>query len=88
MVPVGGLEAQCLNVEQAFRLFKRVLSLRQITKQERQQLSRLTNLTAGDFAIVARRMRFQPDGDFRQQALTLLIEENRHKQPNQPIGFI
>jgi DNA replication protein DnaC len=82
------LEAQCLTVEQAIRLFKRVLSLRQISKQERQQLSRLTNLTAGDFAIVARRMRFQPDGDFRQQALTLLIEENRHKQPNQPIGFI
>jgi SpoVK/Ycf46/Vps4 family AAA+-type ATPase len=82
------LEAQCLNIEQSIKLFKRVLSLRQITQQERQQLYSLKSLTAGDFAIVARHIRFQSSGDFRQQALTLLIEENRHKQSNQPIGFI
>ena len=82
------LEALCLTHEQRITLFKRVLSLKQLTRFEQQQLSTLTQLTAGDFAIVARRMRFQPDGDFRQQALALLIEENRHKQPNHPIGFV
>lgn len=82
------LEALCLTHEQRITLFKRVLSLKQLTQFEQQQLSILTQLTAGDFAIVARRMRFQPDGDFRQQALALLIEENHHKQPNHPIGFV
>ncbi|MBJ2137919.1 AAA family ATPase [Paraglaciecola chathamensis] len=82
------IEALCLTHEQRITLFKRVLSLKQLTQFEQQQLSTLTQLTAGDFAIVARRMRFQPDGDFRQQALALLIEENRHKQPNHPIGFV
>ena len=82
------LEALCLTHEQRITLFRRVLSLKQLTQFEQQQLSTLTQLTAGDFAIVARRMRFQPDGDFRQQALALLIEENRHKQPNHPIGFV
>lgn len=82
------IEALCLTHEQRITLFKRVLSLKQLTQLEQHQLSTLTQLTAGDFAIVARRMRFQPDGDFRQQALALLIEENRHKQPNHPIGFV
>ena len=82
------LEAQCLTAQQSIALFKRVLSLRQLTQYEQQKLSILTQLTTGDFAIVARRMRFQADGDFRQQALSLLIEESRHKQSNHPIGFI
>ncbi|WP_218418100.1 AAA family ATPase [Alteromonas lipotrueae] len=82
------LEAQCLMPEQSITLFKRVLSLKQITQQERHTLFSLTRLTTGDFTIVARRLRFQTDGDFRQQALSLLVEENRHKQPNPPIGFI
>jgi hypothetical protein len=33
-------------------------------------------------------MRFNPKADHRKQALSLLVEENRRKQPKTPIGFI
>ena len=69
-------------------LFRRVLSASKLSKDEQQQLSTLKYLTPGDFAIIARRMKFQPKQNHRQSALQMLLDENKRKQPNPSIGFV
>ncbi|EHR40465.1 AAA family ATPase [Alishewanella jeotgali] len=82
------LECDYLHTEQVLMLFRRVLGVSRLTQDEQQQLSTLNRLTPGDFAIIARRMKFQPKQDHRQSALQMLLDENKRKQPNPTIGFV
>lgn len=82
------LECDYLHTEQVLMLFRRVLSASKLSADEQQQLSTLKYLTPGDFAIIARRMKFQPKQDHRQSALQMLLDENKRKQPNPTIGFV
>lgn len=82
------LECDYLHTEQVFMLFKRVLRIPKLSADEQQQLSAMKYLTPGDFAIIARRMTFQPKQEHRQSALQVLLEENKRKQPNPTIGFV
>ena len=82
------LECTYLSVQQLHKLYKKTLGIRALTQSEASTLSQLKHITPGDLAIVARHMRFNPKTDYRKQALSLLVEENRRKQPKTPIGFI
>lgn len=82
------LECDYLHAEQTLMLFKRVLRIPKLSADEQQQLSAMMYLTPGDFAIIARRMKFQPKQDHRQSALYMLLDENKRKQPNPTIGFV
>ena len=82
------LECTYLSVKQLHKLYKQTLGIRALTQSEASTLSQLKHITPGDLAIVARHMRFNPKTDHRKQALSLLVEENRRKQPKTPIGFI
>ncbi len=59
-----------------------------ITKEVNKQLDKLTMLTPGDFAIIKRRNQFSATPMSPQQALDILITENKRKTPPKPIGFI
>jgi transitional endoplasmic reticulum ATPase len=82
------LECTYLSVQQLHKLYKQTLDIRALKQSEASTLSQLKHITPGDLAIVARHMRFNPKMDHRTQALSLLVEENRRKQPKTPIGFI
>ena len=82
------LECTYLSVKQLHKVYKQTLGIRALTQSEASTLSQLKHITPGDMAIVARHMRFNPKTDHRKQALSLLVEENRRKQPKTPIGFI
>ncbi|MCH8493901.1 MAG: AAA family ATPase [Idiomarina sp.] len=82
------LDCDYLNTEQVFKLYKRSLSVQALTNAESKALSVLKCLTPGDFAILARKMRFLPKHDHRASAVSLLTEENQRKQPTPTIGFV
>jgi len=64
------------------------ISDKTITKEVNIQLDKLNLLTPGDFAIIKRRNQFSAKPMDQQQALELLITENKRKTPSQSIGFI
>jgi hypothetical protein len=82
------LECDYLTAEQAITLYKRVLSVKTLSTDERERLTALKYLTPGDFAILARRLNFDTSSNPRQSALLLLKDENQRKQPSSGIGFI
>ena len=82
------LHCDYLTKQQSCLLFKRTLGIARLTQSEQRMLNTLSNLTPGDFAIVARHQRFNPSANFRKQALSLLVDENRRKQRKPTIGFI
>lgn len=79
-----------LTAEQVKTLYKRTLSVRTLTDDELSALTILKQLTPGDFAILARRLKFceASKTNLRGMAIGLLREENQRKQPPQAIGFI
>lgn len=82
------LECNYLNTEQVIQLYQQVLGIKKLKQDERHRLSQLTQLTPGDFAILARRQQFRPTQNHRSTAITLLAEENQRKQPQTTMGFI
>lgn len=82
------LDCDYLTAEQVFMLYKRILSVPELSADETQQLQRLSRLTPGDFAILSRRMLFQPKQQHRLTAISILAEENQRKHPNPTIGFV
>jgi transitional endoplasmic reticulum ATPase len=75
-----------LNQQQVLKLYQNVVG--NISKVEQQQLSQMQQLTAGDFAIVARRNRLSRKPLTHVQNIQLLQEENNRKEKNQSIGFV
>lgn len=82
------LECDYLTAEQVFMLYKRTLSVSKLTADETQQLRRLSRLTPGDFAVLSRRMLFQPKQQHRLSAISILAGENQRKHTNPTIGFV
>lgn len=82
------LECDYLTAPQVLTLYKRTVSVPQLSKNETEQLSRLSRLTPGDFALLTRRLRFSAAHEHRQLALAVLTDENNRKQPKTPIGFV
>ncbi len=81
------LECDYLTAEQVFALYKRSLCVSKLSADETEQLQRLSRLTPGDFAILSRRMMFQPKQQHRLTAISILAEENQRKQSKPTIGF-
>ncbi|WP_237739955.1 hypothetical protein, partial [Rheinheimera nanhaiensis] len=81
---------QCdyLSAPQVLTLYKRTVSAPQLSTLETKQLSSLSRLTPGDFALLTRRLRFSAAHEHRQLALAVLTDENNRKQPKTPIGFV
>jgi replication-associated recombination protein RarA len=75
-----------LNQQQVLKLYQDVVG--NISKAEQQQLIQLKQLTAGDFAIVARRNRLSRKPLTHVQNIQLLQEENNSKQQSKSIGFV
>ncbi|MFT5294353.1 MAG: transitional endoplasmic reticulum ATPase [Colwellia sp.] len=75
-----------LNQQQVLKLYQETVG--NISKAEQQQLSQMKQLTAGDFAIVARRNRLSRKPLTHAQNIQLLQEENNRKEKHQSIGFI
>ncbi len=87
------LHFQPLTSQQANALFCETVASQSntnqtITQKVTQQLNQLTLLTPGDFAIIKRRNQFSAEPMSQQQALKILITENKRKTPSQSIGFI
>ena len=82
------LECDYLTAPQVLALYKRTVSVPQLSKNEIEQLSRLSRLTPGDFALLTRRLRFTAAHEHRLLALTVLAEENNRKQSTPTIGFV
>ncbi|WP_420789101.1 AAA family ATPase [Shewanella algae] len=82
------LECDYLTQQQKELLYRQTLQLRKLTTDEQTTLATLAYLTPGDFAILARRMMFQPNQNHRANAVALLSAENNRKQVQRPIGFI
>ncbi|MEI8602304.1 ATP-binding protein [Shewanella sp. PP-Sp27a-2] len=82
------LTCDYLTEPQRQTLYKQVLGITKLTQTEADQLHALQQLTPGDFAIVARRMLFQPNHNHRTTAIALLTQENNRKQATRRIGFI
>lgn len=81
------LTCDYLTQTQSNILYRQVLGLKKITQYETNQLSMLQQLTPGDFAILARRMLFQPNHNHRDTAISLLTAENDRKKTTRRIGF-
>lgn len=75
-----------LNQQQVLKLYQEVVG--KISKIEQQQLMQMRQLTAGDFAIIARRNRLSRKPLTNVQIIQLLQEENNRKQQRQSIGFV
>jgi transitional endoplasmic reticulum ATPase len=75
-----------LNQQQVLKLYQDVVG--KISKEEQQQLIQMKQLTAGDFAIVARRNRLSRKPLTHVQNIQLLQEENNRKEKHQSIGFV
>jgi MoxR-like ATPase len=75
-----------LNQQQVLKLYQETIG--NISKAEQQQLSQMKQLTAGDFAIIARRNRLSRKPLTHVQNIQLLQEENNSKEKNQSIGFV
>lgn len=82
------LDCGYLKPEQVIRLYKQISGIKRLKVQEEQQLAHLTQLTPGDFAILARRKQFRNNKNHLASAISLLAEENQRKQPNTLMGFI
>lgn len=77
-----------LTSKQAILLFKRVNNHLAINAQQVRQLNQLTQLTPGDFSILARRKRIFGKVLPIEQQIELLKEENDRKLSTRQIGFI
>lgn len=75
-----------LNQQQVLKLYQNVVG--EISTTEQQALIKMTYLTGGDFAIVARRNRLSRKPLTHVQNIQLLQEENNRKQAHQSIGFV
>jgi transitional endoplasmic reticulum ATPase len=75
-----------LNQQQVLKLYQDVVG--KISKEEQQQLIQMKQLTAGDFAIVARRNRLSRKPLTHVQNIHLLQEENNSKEQSKSIGFV
>jgi ATP-dependent 26S proteasome regulatory subunit len=75
-----------LNQQQVLKLYQDVVG--KISKVEQQQLIEMKQLTAGDFAIIARRNRLSRKPLTHVQNIQLLQEENNSKQQSKSIGFV
>jgi len=82
------LTCDYLTETQRHTLYRQVLGITKLTNAEKDQLQVLQQLTPGDFAILSRRMLFQPNHNHRSTAIPLLTEENNRKQTPRHIGFI
>ncbi len=82
------LDCQYLTSTQVVELYKKLTKVRTLKEAETQKLSSLRNLTPGDFALLARRKKFQPKIQIRDFAINLLADENLRKQKHTPMGFI
>jgi len=77
-----------LNSKQVLAMYRKTLSCKVIPKAIAKQLVGLTQLTPGDFAIVARRQIFSTTTMNHQQALAILVQENNRKAAPKSIGFV
>ncbi|WP_226770065.1 ATP-binding protein [Shewanella xiamenensis] len=82
------LACDYLTSDQRQALYRQVLGIKRLTHEEVSTLNSLNQLTPGDFAILARRQRFELKRDHRATALALLTTENSRKQGQPRIGFI
>ncbi|ALZ75386.1 ATP-binding protein [Rheinheimera sp. F8] len=82
------LDCDYLKTHQVQQLYKQLLAVKTLTATEQSYLEQLRNLTVGDFAILARRIKFLPAQNHRSSALQLLNEENKRKAIKPQIGFI
>jgi len=80
------VELQALKQQQAISLFEKVVGV-EPDSDSKNQLSNMINLTAGDFAILARRLRFKNKKINSDEAIGILKAESEIKMPNKPIGF-
>jgi len=79
--PVGSLKYQ-----QAISLFEKIVGI-ELDTDSKSQLSNMTNLTAGDFAILARRLRFKSKNVGSEEELGILEVESDLKTSKRRIGF-
>ena len=82
------LQFDYLTHEQVLRFYKKAAQVRAIPPIIKEELLKLTHLTAGDFAIVQRRNHFNPKALTPNAIIDLLKAEVTHKQATQAIGFI
>jgi len=82
------LQFDYLTHEQVLRFYKQAAHVRAIPPMIKEELLKLTHLTAGDFAIVQRRNHFNPKALSPNAIIDLLKTEVTHKQATQAIGFI
>lgn len=80
------VELQPLKHEQATSLFEEVIGVK-LGMGSKNQLNQMTNLTAGDFAVLARRLRFRGKNTNSEGAFEILRIESEIKKPNRRIGF-
>ena len=80
------VELQALKHEQAVSLFERIVGIK-LDKCSKSQLSDMTNLTAGDFAVLARKLRFKSNKLDIKMALSLIEFEHVNKGFVRTIGF-
>ncbi|PKI12948.1 ATP-binding protein [Colwellia sp. 12G3] len=82
------LQFDYLTHEQVLRFYKQAAHVRAIPSIIKEELLKLTHLTAGDFAIVQRRNHFNPKALTPNEIIDLLKAEVTHKKTAQAIGFI
>ncbi len=82
------LQFDYLTHEQVLQFYKQAAHIRAIPSVIKEELLRLTHLTAGDFAIVQRRNHFNPKALSPNAIIDLLKTEVTLKQATQAIGFI
>ena len=82
------LQFNPLKNKQVNSLFCETMRCKTLNKNISKQLNQLTMLTPGDFAIIARRNEFNTSLMTQQNAIKLLMNENKRKSASQQIGFI
>ena len=80
------IELQALKHQQAISLFEEVVGV-ELDSDSKNQLRSMANLTAGDFAVLSRRLRFKDKAFSVKDSLALLKSENELKLNKRSIGF-
>lgn len=80
------IELQALKHKQAISLFEEVVGVG-LDMNSKNQLNQMTNLTAGDFAVLARRLRFRGKNTNSEEAFRIFKVESDLRMPNRRIGF-
>tara|TARA_B110000211_G_scaffold42352_1_gene44015 strand:- start:2876 stop:3550 length:675 start_codon:yes stop_codon:yes gene_type:complete len=80
------VELQALKQQQAISLFEKVVGVK-LDTDSKNILAQMTCLTAGDFAVLARRIKFKLGKFNCQEAIVILQAEHSSKVTSRRIGF-